>query len=72
MAHELVRNMVRLAEVPLPEAVRMMSLTPARILGLSRSEGMIAPGMDADLVAFDEDFAICLTMVEGRIVHCTI
>ena len=68
-ANRLVRNMVELAAVPLCEAVRMMTLTPARLLGLSGTKGVIAPGIDADLVVFDEDLEIALTMVEGRVVH---
>jgi N-acyl-D-amino-acid deacylase len=34
------------------EAVRMMTSLPARVVGLD-GKGLIRPGMDADLVAFD-------------------
>ena len=68
-ANLLVRNMVELADAPLCEAVRMMTLTPARLLGLAGRKGMLAPGMDADLVVFDENLEIFLTMVEGRVVY---
>jgi len=36
----------------LEEAVRMMTSLPARAMGLQR-KGLVRPGMDADLVAFD-------------------
>ena len=36
-ADRLVRNMVRMAGAPLLDAVKMMSLTPARIMGFSGS-----------------------------------
>lgn len=65
-ADRLVRTMYRLAELPLPEAVRMMSLTPARMLGVSGRLGSIAPGKDADLLVFDDDIRIDLIMVKGR------
>jgi len=68
-ANQLVRNMIRLAGVPMNEAVKMMSLTPARILGLARHKGAIASGLDADLVVFDDELSIWLTMVEGRVVY---
>ncbi|NLG85584.1 MAG: N-acetylglucosamine-6-phosphate deacetylase [Firmicutes bacterium] len=75
-ANLLVRNMVRLAEVPILDAVKMMTITPARILGISNRKGVLAPGMDADLVVFGDDFEIVLTMVEGRVVYnvlgCTV
>ena len=65
----VVRTAVQLAEIPLPDAVRMASATPARIIGADRIKGSLAEGKDADLVVFDEeDIGIKLTMVEGRIV----
>ena len=39
-----VRTMHRDANVPLPEAVRMASLTPARILGVEDQVGSLEPG----------------------------
>lgn len=68
-ADRLVRTMVEQAEVPLRDAVRMMTATPASIIGLARDKGRLVPGMDADLVVFDRDLTVMLTMVEGRIVH---
>jgi N-acetylglucosamine-6-phosphate deacetylase len=65
----LVRNMVRLADVPLIDSVRMASTTPARILGLNDRKGSIAIGKDADIVIFDTDINVSLTMVRGKIVH---
>lgn len=65
----LVRNMIQLAGVPLVDAVKMMTITPARIIGVQDKKGRIAPGMDADLVLFDEDIHVTMTMVRGRIVY---
>lgn len=67
--NQLVRNMVQLAQVPLPEAVTMASLTPARVMGLERKKGRLAQGFDADLVLFDEHVDIRLTAVMGRIIY---
>jgi N-acetylglucosamine-6-phosphate deacetylase len=64
-ADRLVRTMVRLAGVPLGEAVRMMSHTPARIMGVDGQKGSIAAGKDADLVAFDDEIEVSLVMVRG-------
>lgn len=68
-ADRLVRNMIQLAEVPLPEAVRMMSLTPARIMGVAGCKGSLVAGKDADIVMFDADINVQLTMVAGKVVH---
>jgi N-acetylglucosamine-6-phosphate deacetylase len=66
-ADRLVRTMVQLAEVPLAEAVKMMSHTPARIMGVDRQKGSIAAGKDADLVAFDDNIDVSLVMVRGEV-----
>ncbi len=48
-ADMLLRVAVNEAGISLPEAIGMMTATPARILGL-KGKGKIAPKMDADLV----------------------
>lgn len=63
----LVRNMVELAEVPLMEAIRMMTVTPARILQLDHLLGSLAPGKLADLVVLAADFSVLATIVGGRL-----
>lgn len=65
----LVRNMVNMAEVPLLEAVKMASLTPANILGLGASKGSLICGKDADIVIFDSNINVSTTIVQGRIVY---
>lgn len=65
---ELIRTMVHLAEVPVSQAVRMASETPAKLMGISQ-KGRLAEGADADIVVFDGDFSVQLTMVEGHVVY---
>lgn len=60
-----VRNVVQLVGVPLVEAVRMATLNPARALGLHERKGILAPGADADLVAFNDEFEVTRTLVGG-------
>lgn len=67
-ADRLVRTMINIAEIPLLETIRMITSTPARIMGVADQKGILAAGKDADLVFFDDDIAVQLTMVEGRIV----
>jgi N-acetylglucosamine-6-phosphate deacetylase len=68
-ADRLVRTMIRLAGVSLAEAVRMMTLVPARIMKLDARKGSIATGRDADLVIFDDEINITHTIVEGKIIY---
>ena len=64
----LVRTMVQLAEVPLYEAVKMMTATPARIMKVENKKGSIVVGKDADIVLFDEDINVKMAMVKGKVV----
>jgi N-acetylglucosamine-6-phosphate deacetylase len=68
-ADRLVRTMIREAGVTLPEAIRMMTATPAAILGLTDRKGTLAPGMDADLVIFDEEIKVYATIIKGELVY---
>ena len=71
-ADRLVRTMVQVAGVPLPDAVKMMTATPARIIGVNDRKGRIEIGLDADLVLFDKEIDIKMTIVNGRIVYNSI
>ena len=63
----LVRNMIQLAKVPLPVAVDMQTRTASRIIGKSDVTGVLKEGRLADLILFDQDIHVSLTMVGGRI-----
>jgi len=67
-ADRLVRNMITMANVPLIDAIKMMTATPATIMGVSDKKGTIAVGKDADLVLFDEQINVYQTIIGGRIV----
>ncbi|QHT71109.1 N-acetylglucosamine-6-phosphate deacetylase [Rhodocytophaga rosea] len=68
-ADRLVRNMINLAGVPLPEAIQMITSTPARIMGVEKNKGSLLPGKDADIVIFDDQITIDTTIVNGNIVY---
>jgi N-acetylglucosamine-6-phosphate deacetylase len=65
----LVRNMINMADVPLLEAVKMASQTPANILNIGSSKGSLITGKDADIVIFDNDINVSTTIVQGRVVY---
>ena len=51
--------------VPLIEAVRMVTLQPARRLGLGGKKGVIAVGADADIVILEHDLRLAGVMTRG-------
>jgi N-acetylglucosamine-6-phosphate deacetylase len=61
---ELVRAMIRNAEVSLPDAIAMASFNPARETGLP-DKGEIAVGKDADLVVLSPELEVMQTYVKG-------
>jgi N-acetylglucosamine-6-phosphate deacetylase len=61
-----VRTMHQAAGVALPEAVRMASLTPARILGLDGEVGSLEVGKRADLVVLDSELNVRQVYVGGE------
>ncbi len=65
----LVRTMVQLAEVPLVDAVKMMTLTPARIMRIDGAKGSIEEGKDADFVIFGENIDVSHTIIEGKVIY---
>lgn len=65
----LVRNMVQMADVSLLDSVRMMTVTPARIMGVDHKKGTLVAGKDADIVIFDNDINIQKTIVRGRVIY---
>jgi len=59
------RNMVKIG-VPIGDVVRMSSLTPARAAGVDAEVGSIVEGKRADLIAFDDNLKLTLTLSSGK------
>ena len=58
--------------MPLLEAVKMESQTPANILGIGASKGSLIKGKDADIIIFDEDIQVSTTIVQGKVIYNTL
>lgn len=65
-ADRLVRVMWKDAGIPLTEVIRMISETPARIIGIDKIKGSLAVGKDADIVLFDDAVNVMKTFVKGN------
>lgn len=62
---DAVRNAVERVHIPLPDALRMATATPAAV-GRLHDRGRIAPGLRADLVALDRDLCVIGVWQGGR------
>jgi len=67
--NRLVWNMVTMADVPLLEAVQMASATPATVMKIADKKGSLEARKDADIVIFDSDINVAMTMIKGKIVY---
>lgn len=65
----MIRNLVRDSNIPLVDAVRMASLTPAEVIGIDRECGSIAVGKRADFCVADRDLQVIQTVAGGRTVY---
>lgn len=68
---KLVWTMVKKAEIPLEDAIRMASETPARIIGIDSHKGSLLKGKDADIVILDNDTKVRCVFSMGEIVEGT-
>lgn len=68
-ADRLIRTMITQAGISLPEAIKMMTQNPARILGIEKRKGTLEVGKEADLVIFGSDIAVQNTIVGGEIIY---
>ncbi|MBI5652796.1 MAG: N-acetylglucosamine-6-phosphate deacetylase [Chloroflexi bacterium] len=66
LLNEMIPVLINVVGVPLVEAIRMMTLTPARAIGVADRKGSIVPGKDADLAIFNDDWRAWRVMIRGE------
>lgn len=65
----LVHTAVQQAGIPMEDACRMVSETPARIMHIYDRKGSLQRGKDADIILFDSDQQLRFVMQMGRVVR---
>lgn len=68
-ADRLVRTMINMGGVCLEDTIRMITETPAAIMNISDRKGSLIAGKDADIIIFDENIQVCMTMIKGKIIY---
>ncbi|MCP4166356.1 MAG: N-acetylglucosamine-6-phosphate deacetylase [Chloroflexi bacterium] len=66
LLNNMIPILVEQVGIPLPKAIRMASLTPARVCGVDKRKGSIETGKDADIAIFNSDFSAWRTLIAGR------
>jgi N-acetylglucosamine-6-phosphate deacetylase len=67
-AEKLLKTAVLDARIPLTDAVKMLTSTPAAILGLN-DRGALRPRLRADIVLFDKQMNVKTVIVGGKIIR---
>ena len=65
----LIRTMVQQVDVPLEDAIRMASETPAKIMKVYDRKGSLAKDKDADILVLDNDLNIRCVWQMGKIIE---
>ena len=65
-ADRMIRNAVLNYDIPLCDAVRMLTLSPAKKFGLDTRKAYVKEGYDADLVVMDKGLCISNVFTMGR------
>lgn len=65
----LVRTAVQQANIPMEDACRMVSETPAKIMKIYDRKGSLEKGKDADIIMFDDKQQLHFVMQMGKIVR---
>jgi len=68
LLNQMIPILTQQVGIPLVEAIRMVSLTPARVIGVAERKGSLAVGKDADIAIFNDDFTTWGVLIGGRAV----
>lgn len=67
--NEAFRNALAFTGCTVPEAARMASTTPARLIGEGRRKGRISPGYDADVTVLAPDLSVEAVWRRGELAY---
>ena len=67
--NKAVFNILKYTNLEIYEAVALASLNPARLINMDKTKGSIKKGKDADLIIFDEELKVHLSISEGKIIY---
>jgi N-acetylglucosamine-6-phosphate deacetylase len=67
--NKAVFNILKYTNLEIYEAVALASLNPAKLINVDNIKGSIKIGKDADLIIFDEELKVELSISEGKIIY---
>ena len=67
--NKAVLNIMKYTDLKIYEAVALASLNPAKLINMDNAKGSIKIGKDADLIIFDEELKVDLSIAGGEIIY---
>jgi len=68
LLNQMIPILTQQVGIPLVEAIRMASLTPAHVIGMADRKGSLEVGKDADIAVFNDDFTAHAVFIAGQCV----
>ncbi len=68
---QALRNLLHMTGVSLQDAVRMLTLNPARAARVAQRKGRLKAGYDADILLFDQSLTLQATLCQGKVAYAT-
>jgi N-acetylglucosamine-6-phosphate deacetylase len=66
--NKAVKNLIKHSDLEIYDVIAMATLIPAKVINMDSKKGSLQVGCHADIVIFDADIDVFLTIVEGEIV----
>lgn len=66
---QLLPRLITFTGCPPDVAIKTVTENPARLLGIEKRKGFIAPGKDADVILLNRDYSVNTTVVGGKVVY---
>ena len=67
--YKTIKNIYENTDYPLYEIIKMASYNGAKYCKVDNKKGQIKENFDADLVVFDENIDIKITIIGGKVVY---
>ena len=64
-----MRNVHKVLGHPIEAAIRMATISPAKMMKIDSFTGSLEVGKDADITVWDDDFNALMTIVKGTTVY---
>lgn len=65
--NDAVLNVSKYTDCSIPRLIRLVTLNPAKVLGIEDRKGSLETGKDADIAVFDEEMKIHMTIGKGKV-----